>query len=156
KEQAEGRGAEVEGVLSVHPRGFGFVSAPPSEDVFVPAESMRGAMHGDRVVVRVVTRSRRGLEGEVVRVVARRRSRIAGTLRRRGKSGWLEPDDSRVRGPIVLQGDPRGDEGEAAVATVTRWPETPDENPEGTLEAVLGAPGDPNVEVAKILVREAI
>jgi ribonuclease R len=28
--------------------------------------------------------------------------RVAGTLRRKGKSAWLEPDDTRVRGPIVL------------------------------------------------------
>src|SRR5262249_39630176 len=30
------------------------------------------------------------------------------------------------------------------------------ETPEGELEAVLGVPGDPNVEVAKILVREGV
>src|SRR5262249_10345942 len=35
-------------------------------------------------------------------------------------------------------------------------PDTSRETPEGTIEAVLGGPGDPNVEGAKILVREAI
>jgi ribonuclease R len=159
KQQIEQRGVGAEGVLSVHPRGFGFVSAPGfADDVFVPAESMRGALHGDTVDVRVTTRSRRGLEGEVVRVVKRLRDRVPGTLRRRGRSAWLEPDDTRLRGPIVLTGEEAlaAEDGSAAVAAITRFPEHPDENPEGVLAAVLGAPGDPNVEVAKILLREGV
>jgi ribonuclease R len=108
--------------------------------------------------VRVATRPRRGLEGEVVRVVKRRNDRVPGTLRRRGRSAWLEPDDSRLRGPIVLHGEEAlaADDGVAAVATITRFPEHPDENPEGALTSLLGDPGDPRVEVAKILLREGV
>jgi ribonuclease R len=160
RQSVERRGAELEGVLTVHPRGFGFVSGGAlAEDVYVPPDSMRGALHGDQVKVRIATRSRRGVEGEVTEIVKRRSARVAGTLRRKGKSTWLEPDDSRLRGPIVLMGGRAGHvgkDGEAAVATITRFPERPDENPEGVLEAVLGEPGEPNVEVAKVLLREAV
>src|SRR5690349_9132395 len=40
-----------EGVLTVNPRGFGFVASPTAtgDDVFVNAESLGGAMHGDQV-----------------------------------------------------------------------------------------------------------
>jgi ribonuclease R len=158
-QQREARGTTCEGYLNVNPRGFGFVSAPGlPDDVFVPPESMKGAMHRDLVELRVATRSRRGLEGEVLRVVKRRSQRIAGTLRRRGKSAWLEPDDARIRGPIVLHGHEAiaGEDGAAAVASITRFPEVWNENPEGAIEAILGDPGDPNVEVAKILMREGI
>jgi ribonuclease R len=157
--QVEQRGVGLEGYLNVHPRGFGFVSAVGfADDVFIPAESMKGALHGDKVAVRIATRSRRGLEGEVTAVVERRSPRIAGTLRRRGQSMWLEPDDARIRGPIVLRGPEAegGADGAAAVAAITRFPELPDENPEGVVEAVLGPPGDPNVEVAKVLLREGV
>ena len=157
--QVEQRGTGLEGYLNVHPRGFGFVGAVGlADDVYVPPEAMAGALHGDKVSVRISSRSRRGVEGEVVRVIERRSARIAGTLRRRGKSAWLEPDDSRLRGPIVLSGEEAlaAEDGAAAVATITRFPEHPDENPEGVIQAVLGPPGDPNVEVAKILVREGI
>jgi ribonuclease R len=161
KQQSSGRGGvEIEGVLSAHARGFGFVSGGAMEDdVYIPAESMRGALHGDQVRVRVVTRSRRGVEGEVVAIVKRRVARVAGTLRRKGKSAWLEPDDARLRSPIVITGAGSanlGADGEAAVASIVRFPESPDENPEGTIEAVLGPPGDPNTEVRKILAREAV
>jgi ribonuclease R len=167
--QLERHGAEMTGILGVNPRGFGFVAAAPdksgkasgeSADVYIPAEAMRGAMHGDTVRVRIVTRSHRGVEGEVVDVVARRSPRIPGTLRKRGRSLWLEPDDQRIRGPIVLaapiEGGADGDDGEAAVATITRYPLFPGENPEGRLDAVLGAVGDPEVEIEKILLREGV
>jgi ribonuclease R len=163
---AQARGAEREGLLSVHPRGFGFVASldAAGDDAFVPPEAMAGAMHGDRVRVRVRSRGARGPEGEVTAVIERGLRRVAGTLRRKGKSAWLEPDDTRVRGPIVLPrgidvAGPEGNsgtDGDAVVVAITRWPETPDENPEGAIETVLGRPGELTVEAAKILVLEGI
>jgi ribonuclease R len=159
---ASPRGDEREGTLSVNQRGFGFVASPGAsgDDVYVPKEALKGAMHGDKVVVQIRSRGSRGVEGEIVRVLDRGRPRVAGVLRRRGKSAWLEPDDTRIRGPIVLTDDidakgPEGNsgkDGDAAVVTITRWPELPDETPLGKLEAILGTPGELRVEVAKVLV----
>ncbi len=157
--QIEQRGTGLDGYLNVHPRGFGFVSAAGfADDVYIPMESMKGALHGDKVAVRIATRSRRGLEGEVVSVLERRNPRVAGTLHRRGRSAWIEPDDARIRGPIVVRGQEalEGTDGTAVVAAITRFPELSGENPEGVVEVVLGPPGDPNVEVAKILAREGV
>jgi ribonuclease R len=146
-----------EGVLSLNPRGFGFVNAVGHDDAYIAPEAIGPAMHGDRVRITVVSRSSRGTEGRVERIVTRRNPRVAGVLRKRGRSMWLEPDDSRLRGPIVLSNNSKlGADGDAAVAEITRFPEFGDENPEGELITVLGAPGDPNVEVAKILIREQV
>ncbi|WP_394843768.1 ribonuclease R [Pendulispora brunnea] len=160
------RGEEREGFITIAPRGFGFVSSAGAlnDDVFIPHPSLGGAMHGDKVKIAIVGRSAKGAEGSVLEVLERHIKRVAGTLRRRGKSAWLEPDDTRIRGPIVL---PRnidqvagegnsGKDGDAAVVTIARYPEMPDENPEGRLEAVLGKPGEISVEVAKVLVREQV
>jgi ribonuclease R len=163
---ASARGGEREGFLTVHPRGFGFVASlgEAGQDVFVPPDAMAGAMHGDRVRVRIRARGARGAEGEVVAVIERGIKRVAGTLRRKGRSAWLEPDDTRVRGPIVLsrridatggEGN-SGSDGDAVVVAITRWPESPDENPEGAIETVLGRPGQLGVEAAKILVLERV
>src|SRR5262245_27011076 len=122
-----------EGVLTMSPRGFGFVMAAGRDDVYVPPEAIRGAMHSDRVLVRIHGRSPRGSEGHVERIVSRRNPRVAGVLRRRGKSTWLEPDDSRIRGPIVLASAKGAADGAAAVARITRFPEVAKENPEGEL-----------------------
>jgi ribonuclease R len=166
-ESAAPREAERDGLLTVHPRGFGFVAsltaAGSGDDVFVPPEAIGGAMHGDKVRVRVRSRGARGAEGEIVAVLERGMRRVAGTLRRKGKSAWLEPDDTRVRGPIVLaravdatdEGN-SGSDGDAVIVAITRWPESPHENPEGRIETVLGRPGELSVEVAKILVLERV
>ncbi len=161
-------GTERQGLLSVNPRGFGFVASleanATGDDVFVAPDAMGGAMHGDRVLVRVRSRGPRGAEGEVVRIVERGYTRAAGTLRRKGKSAWVEPDDARIRGPIVLtraldlagtEGN-SGADGDAVVVAFTRWPELPNENPEGRIEIVLGRPGELAVEAAKILVLERV
>lgn len=157
---------EREGTLTVHQRGFGFVASPGfvGDDVFIGNDEMSGAMHGDRVKILVRSRGSRGPEGSIVEILERFMRRVPGTLRRRGSSTWLEPDDARIRGPIVLpegidardrEGN-NGADGDAAVVTITRYPEYPGEAPEGALEAVLGRPGALSVEVAKVLVREQV
>ncbi len=141
----------------MNPRGFGFVATGDQEDVFISPGEVGPALHGDIVEVEVLGRSSRGLDGRIAEIVQRRRPEVAGTLRRRGKSAWLEPDDGRIRGPIVLWAKGlAGKDGDAAVARIESFPNYADENPEGTLVAVLGEPGDPKAEVAKILVREQV
>jgi len=144
---------EVEGFLSVHPRGFGFVQRERDiGDVFIPPEAMIGALHGDRVRARIIARGARGAEGSILEVLERRPARIAGTLRRRGAGTWIEPDDSRLRGPIVLPaGADAGADGEVVIADIVRFPESPEEHAEARLVEVLGPPGTPDVEVRKIL-----
>ncbi len=150
-------GGTWEGVLAVNPRGFGFVTAVGHEDVYVPPDAMAGALHGDKVRISVVNRSSRGVEGRIEDVVARRSPRVAGVLRRRGKSAWLEPDDTRLRGPVVVtRVTKEAKDGDAAVVDIKRWPLFTDELCEGELVIVLGPPGDPQTEVQKILVREQI
>lgn len=155
-----------DGILKVNPRGFGFVASPTAtgDDVFVNADSLGGGMNGDTVVVEIVARGARGAEGRVVEVKQRSTARISGILRRRGKSAWIEPDDPRIRGPVVLTraidlAGPEGNsgrDGQVVVVQITRFPETPDENVEGKLVAVLGAPGELAVEVKKVLFLEQI
>ncbi|HSQ67219.1 MAG TPA: ribonuclease R [Polyangiaceae bacterium] len=155
--------AMAEGYLSMTPRGAGFV-AREGGDVFIAPEAIGAGMHGDKVRVSIIARGTRGPEGEVTEVLERGSKRVAGTLRRRGKSAWLEPDDTRIRGPIVLpsavdmvsgEGN-SGRDGDAAVVSITEYPTRSGENPEGKLEAILGAPGELSVEVAKILISEQV
>jgi len=150
-----------EGVLKVNPRGFGFVASPTAsgDDVYVSGEGLNGAMHGDHVVVEIIARGARGPEGHIAEVKSRGSQRVSGILRRRGKSAWVELDDPRVRGPVVLTSeiDKAGDQGnsgkdgQVVVVQITRFPERGDENPEGKLVAVLGAPGELSVETSKVI-----
>jgi ribonuclease R len=149
------RGAQfVEGAFLANPRGFGFVRGAARElDVFIPGECVGGAMHGDIVRARVVATSARGPEGEVAEILERRLRRVVGVVTGRRGYERLEPDDARVRGPIQLtvSDDLAPRPGLAAVAEIERYPEQARELPLGRLIAVLGEPGDPEVEVEKVL-----
>lgn len=158
---------ELEGAFSAHPRGFGFVRGGASgEDVYIPPECIGGAMHGDLVRARVVATSSRGREGEVLEVLERRTKRVVGVLRGRGAQRRLEPDDGRMRGPIPIVGERIVDEpmaqggaaesGLAAVVEIEQYPEEPREMPNGVLVAVLGEPGEPDVEIAKVLLSHSV
>ena len=120
---------------------------------------MAGALHGDRVRARVTAETARGPEGTVLEIVERRKPRVSGTLVKKKKSVWLEPDDTRLRGPIVITTpahEIQGEDGDLAIVRIERFPDGPDENPEGTLVEVLGKPGDPRAEVRKILMLHGV
>ncbi len=157
-----------EGFLKVNPRGFGFVASPTAsgDDVYISPENLGGAMQGDHVVVDIVARGSRGPEGHIVEIKNRGSQRVSGILRRRGKSAWVELDDPRVKGPVVLTSEidktstegegNSGKDGQVVVVQITRFPESADENPEGKLLAVLGAPGELSVEVRKVILIHGI
>lgn len=76
----------VTGIISMHPRGFGFVRAEDStlypEDIFIPKPFTMNAVNGDTVEVLINTEavSEKGPEGRVVSIMTRGRTHIAGTI----------------------------------------------------------------------------
>jgi ribonuclease R len=146
---------EYEGLLEIRLGAEARVRSPlHPEELRIPTRSVAGALHGDRVRARVLKRGPLGPEGEVVQVLQRAPHRIAGTLRRRGSSAWIEPDDERLRDRLVVRGDPLGAEGDAVVGLISRFPAYPEEHPEATVLTTLGPSGSVLVEEQKLLVRE--
>src|SRR5438094_1373921 len=79
----------VTGKLSIHPAGYGFLAKekPDQPDIFIAAENVGTAMHGDRVVARISAEppskpSRGRREGRVIRILERAHDTIVGTLQR--------------------------------------------------------------------------
>lgn len=144
------------GSLTVHPKGFGFVTGTGDDDIFIPPDAVFEALHGDQVRVQITGRSPKGYEGRIVEVIKRRDPRVAGVLRLKRKSCWLEPDDTRLRGPILVTDAANAKDGDAAVVEIHTFPHFSDELPEARLIEVLGPQGDPQTEVRKILLRESV
>jgi ribonuclease R len=167
------RGSPRSGRLTMHPAGYGFVALDDGgPDAFVPPGAVGAALHLDRVDV--VTRpSPKGVEGQVVGVLDRGLSRVSGVVRRAGGNVWLDPDDPRMRGPMLLTdeegGDPRrgrggrprfdrvdGAPGEHVVAEIVEYPRYDGDMPVVRVVKSLGAGGVTTVEVAKLLVRDGV
>jgi ribonuclease R len=162
----------VAGRLLVNRAGFGFVTpdAPAADDVYVPARHLRPAMHGDRVLVKVERRHRRGrlegvptrhgrvgskgrAQGAVERVLERGTSRVVGVLRHGRTVFVLLPQDERLATvPIVVRPDATGGarDGELVVGEIVRFP-TRRDDAEARVVAVLGDPADPRVETEAVI-----
>ncbi len=154
---------QLTGWLSMTPRGFGFVTCDDGgPDAFIAPPSLNGAMHGDRVELRVRP-SAKGREGDITKVIERGLRRVAGTLVK-SRGGWfVEPGDPRLPERFLVEGSlpldtPAGSE---VVAQVTRHPERFIHAERGDIGAVrvlrvLGTRGTANVEVEKVLIREGV
>jgi len=110
-------------------------------------------MHGDRVRA-VMLRRRRGklerVEGQVVEVLERRRTRLLGVVRRGRTGAYLMPQDPRVLYHVTLTDAAAAEDGDVVVAEITRFP-GPYQDLEARVTSVLGPASDPRVEIEAII-----
>jgi ribonuclease R len=164
----------VTGKLSIHPAGYGFLTPekPADSDVFIAAENVGIAMHGDRVVARVSpgtpsARMKGRREGRVIRILQRAHDTIVGTLQRSRNFYYVVPDDPRFVHDIYVQPvattpDPRRlrnvqherestpSVGDKVVVRLDVW-ESRHVNPEGEIIEVLGPSTAPGVDILSII-----
>src|SRR5215468_10038586 len=157
----------VTGKLSLHPVGYGFLTSerPGEPDVFIAAENVGTAMHGDRVVARISPEPPAGRikgrrEGRVIRILERAYNTIVGTLQRSRSFYYVVPDDPRfvhdiyVRAVAAVPEDRRSDIaakiGDKVVVRLDDW-QSRHVNPEGEIIEVLGPASAPGVDVLSII-----
>lgn len=143
--------------LSLHPQGFGFAEREDGEGtIFIPAQHRAGAMDGDQVLV-AHWPSDRGREGAVRSIVARRRNRLTGIVRRAHGRITLEPEDPRVVDAVELVGKLPGDAlGKVALADIVEYPAPGRSTILATVDRVLGPPGRIATEMIKILIEHGV
>ncbi|NLC51018.1 MAG: ribonuclease R [Firmicutes bacterium] len=139
------------GRIQGHARGFAFLlpDKPGESDVFLPPDSLGGALHGDRVLVRLKAQEgSKSREGEVLRILEKRNPRFTGTYERSRKGGFVVPDDRRLQYDffIPLGAGATAHDGDKVVAEITRR-KSGQGFPEGKIVEVLGVTGAPGVDI---------
>lgn len=146
----------VVGTIEGNERGYGFLLPKDKtrEDIFIPAENMNGAMHGDRVVVNVIKRKELGKreEGEVIRILERSKKLIVGTFEDNRNFGFVVPDDPRIGYDIYI---PKAytlsaKTNQKVVVEITSYPE-PRRNPEGRVVEILGYIDEKGTDILSII-----
>jgi ribonuclease R len=149
----------IPGRIRVNRQGKGFLEPEDStlKEIVVPESATGTALNGDRVLVRrEVARGGRAPEttGAVVRILARARTQIVGTLQRSKQFLFVIPDDPRIPHDIyVLPARDTGrpaNIGDKVVVEMHAW-ESRHTNPEGEIIEVLGPSDAEGVDMLSVL-----
>ena len=168
------------GRVSVHRDGYGFLipdHAIPgiSGDIYLSRDAIRGAMNGDKAIVRITFRGSDGrMEGEIKRVLRRAHPSVVGEFRITRRGMFVAPHDERIRDWIEIPlenaippegpqahrigakafeiSDPSDLEGMIVNAEITDYGGD-DDHPVGRVTEVLGRPGDFGIDV-EIVIRK--
>ncbi|HZK35262.1 MAG TPA: ribonuclease R [Bacillota bacterium] len=145
------------GRLQGNAKGFGFLipDNKDNDDIYISSNSINGAMHKDRIMVKVLRTTgsdSKAKEGEVVRVLERANKSIVGTFELEKHFGFVVPDDKRISQDIFIPKEKinGAKTGYKVVATVYRWPEHR-RNPEGEVLEVLGHKDEAGTDILSII-----
>jgi len=146
-------------VLSVNPRGFAFAKLTPKpegwrfmDDAFIGPSKRGSAIHGDRVLIKIIGSRDDRAEAKVVRVLERATVRIAGIFQAEKPFGRVVPEDERYPFTIIIEGDCLGaKDGEAVVAVITDHDGGKAGRPRGDIVEVLGNPDSLMVQTEVVI-----
>ncbi|MEG1411050.1 MAG: ribonuclease R [Terrisporobacter sp.] len=144
------------GKFVAHRKGFGFVESDEefTQDLFIPACDINGALHNDRVMAEVVvpaTEDKRA-EGKIVDIIKREVTKVVGLFQENKSFGFVVSDDKKFNQDIFIpkrsfNGAKKDDK---VVCEITIWPQE-NRKPEGKIIEVLGKKGERGVEIDSII-----
>lgn len=149
------------GKISVHPKGYGFLIADEEgrDDVFIPSTLINGALHGDRVMVRITKEDlgKRKCEGEVETIIERANKTIIGVYEDSKNFGFVVPENKRIQNDIFIPKTKRSEAktGDVVIVEITEWPGKR-RNPEGQIIDILGQKGDKGIDILTIIKKYAL
>ena len=136
------------GVYLGNERKIGFAQVQEGEDIYISGAMTGGAMHGDQVLVKILSKqngNRR--EGEVIKILQHANTDVVGIVQKQGRRLYLQCDNAKLWQKIVIQkGSENGAKaGQKAIVHITVYPRG-EENALGEVAQVLGRPEDPHVQ----------
>lgn len=141
------------GTLDITSKGAGYVIIEDlEEDVYVPANNLNKALHGDKVEVYIYKRRRRGKsEGEISRIIKRKKEEFVGVIEIQKNYAFLNVQDSKMYTDIFIPKNKihNAEDGDKVLVRLEDWPEKAD-SPFGTVVRVLGKPGEHHTEIHSI------
>ena len=144
----------ITGKLEINQGGYGFVIPGRKEigDIFIAARNLSTAFSGDTVEVALFAKQKRkNFEGQIIKVIKRKREEIVGTLKKSNSFYFVKPDDPGIHRDIYidishLKGAKKGDK---VIVSNLFW-NTSMLNPEAEIIEVIGESGLEETEAIAI------
>ena len=140
----------IRGRVEGHPDGYGFL-VPDEEgpDLFLGPKEMDKALHGDRVMARIVGIDRRGRpEGKIVEVLERANHRVVGRVHNEHGVLFVVAENRRISQDILIApgGKLKAVAGQVVVVEIIEQPSR-QAQPIGKVVEILGNYADPGMEI---------
>ncbi|MDI6715461.1 MAG: ribonuclease R [Actinomycetota bacterium] len=144
----------VVGEFMANKAGYGFVRTAIG-DIFIPASKVKGAMHGDKVAVKISRkRTRQGprSEGEITKIIERAHESIIGRYEVNGKVSVVIPTDKKIfYHVLVSKRDAMGaKDGDMVVAKLFEYPDGK-KAARGFITEIIGDETSPTIEIDVIV-----
>ena len=144
----------LNGKLEINRNGYGFVviNGENLGDVFISARNLGAAFDGDIVEVELFAKQKgKNLEGQIVRVIERKRKEYVGVIKKSKSFFFISSDDPKIHREIYineskLSGAKIGDK---VVVGKLVW-DSSMLNPEGEVLEVLGKSGSHGTEILSL------
>jgi ribonuclease R len=154
REKLQTIGPIITGTVDMKQTGKAYViTSELLEDVRISSNNTHKALNGDQVKVRLFPKRKDSkIEGEIIEIIKRHKTRFVGIIEKQKNFAFLIPDNKSTPIDIFIPLDQLNGakHGQKAVAELTEWPEQT-KNPFGKIVQVLGTPGDNEVEIHAIL-----
>ncbi len=142
------------GVVDMTSRGQAYIVVEGlDDDIFVNQKNTNRALHGDVVEVYVFKRRKQGkLEGEITKVLQRKRTEFVGTIEISERFAFVQCNGYNMPTDIFVPKSQIGDanNGDKVLVKMEGW-EAHSDSPVGSILKVLGKPGEHHTEIHAIL-----
>jgi ribonuclease R len=142
------------GTIDFTSQGTAFVTISPDKpDVFIPFKKTKNAFQGDLVKIDIYNRRGKGkLEGEVVEVIKRNKTKFVGTIQITPKFAFVVPDYNKLHVDFFVRTeDVNGaTHGQKVLVELVNWDKGTD-NPRAKVIEVFGNPGEHETEMHAIM-----
>lgn len=143
-----------EGTVDMTNNGNAYIICDQLEDdIFVTNNLLNKALHGDIVEVYVFPRRRNGkLEGEVTKIIERKRTSFVGVVQMQKNFAFVLPSDRRIYTDIFVSKNDinNAKDGDKVLVRIKDW-KGKSSSPYGVIEKILGKPGEHSTEIHSIL-----
>lgn len=142
------------GQIDVTSSGNAYVIVEDLEDdIFVPFSRLNKALHGDTVEVFLKPkRNGKKPQGEISKVLERKKKSYVGIVDKQKTFAFVRPTDPKMYTDIFIPMEKlkKAEDGDKVLVNLENWPPDAD-SPFGTVQEILGKPGEHHTEIHAIL-----
>lgn len=142
------------GIFTGNQKGFGFVTVEgETEDYFVGIHATGGALHNDKVMIRITNAPEgKRKEAQVVKIIEHSNREVVGYFQKNKKYGFVIPDNRKLSEDIFIsEKNCKGAvTGHKVVVKLTSYGDS-HRQPEGKIVEILGHVNDPGTDILSIV-----